>query len=798
MILFTLRYALATLRRYPTYAVLNALGLSLAIGCCLLLYWFVRFHRSFENDQPNRDRIVRVVTELQHAVGGGEYSPGIPLPVGPALRQDAPWLERVAMSIGQSDQLVHVLSRQGQTAHKFMEENRMAFVEPAYFSILQYHWLTGSPQASLTKPYLAVITQRLARRYFGNANPIGRKLRLNNQYDVTVSGLLADIPLNTDRRYELFVSWATVPLVGRSGTPLDSWEGVHWRTYCWVKLRQASDTTRLARLLPGFRQAHAPTLTSYHYHLLPLTQLHTSALYDSSIGDRSLQVLMGIGGLLLITAIINFINLATAQAGSRAHEVGVQRVIGATKGRVFGLFLLETTWLVSFSAGAGLVMAYTFLPLLQRLTDTPVPMQLDVSAWLFLGGLIGLLTLTAGVYPGLILARFRPARVIKASPTQAATGGLLLRRGLVVGQLAVSMGFVFSLAVMYRQTERWLTANPGFETQGRLLVSIKKVGPAALFRLRAELLKLPGVINVSFFSEPPAGGTINTQPVYVDDQPKPTAIQPALMPADARYVPLFDLSLIAGRNITESDTAMGVLLNQTAARTLGFTQPETAIGHRLRIPYEQVSSVRVMGILRDWLPRGFKNNPVPIVIYQDHRAYNYGALHTTDQFGPAQERAVRRIWAGYFPQYVFDSYWLDKRISLFYKYEQRQLQLIGFAAGIALIIGCVGLYGLIAFLTSRRARELAIRRTLGATTTELVWLLGQEFLVLLVMAFVVATPVANELMNRWLAPFAHHIELSADLFLLSFGLIALVTLVTVGYRTLRAALTNPAWALRAD
>lgn len=798
MILFSLRYALATLRRYPAYAGLNILGLSLALGCCLLLYWFVRFHYSFEEDQPDQGRIVRVVTELKNTVGGVNYSPGIPLPVGPALRRELPWLAEVAMSIGQGGQLVQVPARPGQPVRKFVEDEGLAFVEPAFFSVLHYHWLLGSPRQSLSKPFSAVLTQRLARRYFGTVNPVGRKLRLNNRYDVTVTGLLADIPLATDRRYELFLSWATVPLVGRDGTPLDSWEGVHWQTYCWVKLRQAADTTRLSRLLPGFRQRHAPTLTAHQYHVLPLAQLHTAERYNAPIGERLLQTLIGIGGLLLLTGIINFINLATAQAGYRAREVGVQRVIGATRGRVFGLFMLETALLVGVAAGAGLVIAYTLLPLLQRWTETPVPLQWDASVGQFAGVLVGALILATGVYPGWVLARFRPARVLKASPTQAATGGLMLRQCLVVGQLAVSMGFVLAVAVMFRQTERWLRTDPGFDAGGRLLIAIKKTPPPALVRLRQALLTVSGVANASFFFQPPAGGTLNTQHIYVDDQSFSSPEQPALMPADARYVPLFGLSLVAGRNIGESDTAQGILLSQSAARVLGFARPELAIGHRLRIPDEGIGAVPVRGILRDWYQRGLKNDPVPVAIYQDTRAYTYCALQTTDRFGPAQERAVRRIWAGYYPQYVFESYWLDDGLAGFYKYERRQLKLIGLAAGIALLIGCVGLYGLVTFLTGQRARELAVRRTLGATTGELVWLVGREFGGMLLVAFAVAAPLTGWLMSRWLAPFAQHIALSVDLFAFSFGLIALVTLLTVGYRTIQAALTNPARALRAD
>ena len=796
MLLFAFRYALSTLRRYPAYAGLNTLGLSLALGCCLLLYWFVRFHRSFEDDQPDQNRIVRLVTELRVGPTNVTYLPGIPAPVGGALRREMPWLERVAMSIGQGNQLVQVLTPGGGRGEKFVEADGMAFVEPGYFAILHYHWLRGSPRSCLTKPYTAVLTRRLAQKYFQQGNPIGRQLRLNNRFVVTITGLLDDIPLPTDRRYELFVSYATIPLTGHFGTPLDSWEGVNWRTYCWVKVRQAGDTARLSRGLPAFRERHAPKLTTHHYHLLPLREVHTTERYNGAISPWLLRVLTAIGGLLLLTAVINFVNMATAQAASRAREIGVQRVIGATRGGIFSLFMLETALLVAGSAGTGLVIAYTLLPALRRWTDTPIPLSLDAPTGLFLLSLTGLLTVAAGVYPAWVLARFRPARVMKGGPGDTATGGLLLRRGLIVGQLAVSMGFILAVGVMWRQTDYWLRADPGFDSAGRLVLPVRGITPTDRDRLRAELRRLPGVREVSYFAQPPAGGELNTQPVFVDNQRAP--VDPVLMPADARYVPLFGLPLVIGRNLLASDTARGVLLNETAVRVLGFARPRDALGHRVAIPAEGLPPTPVVGVLRDWSHKGFKNGIDPIVLYPDRRAYGFCALQTTPSFGAEQQRAVRQIWNRYFPHYVFDSYRLDEGMREFYQYEQRQLRLIGLVAGVALLIGCVGLYGLITFVTGRRAREVAVRRTLGATTAQLIWLFGREFLGLLSLAFALAAPVTGWLMSRWLELFTRHIPLSADLFALSFGVVGLITLLTISYQTVRVALTNPAQALRVD
>ena len=436
-----LLYSLRTLRRHPAYTALTVGGLALALACSLLLYWFVRFHHSFEADQPQLARICRLVTEEHY--GATAYTAGIPTPVGPALRAAAPWLPVVAMSIGQENQYVRVLGPGGQPGTKYAEDLTVAFVEPQYFSVLAYRWQIGTAARALRYPFTAVLTRRLARKYFGPVNPLGRCLRLNNYLEVQVTGLLDDIPANSDQPYELFISYATLHYYQHSGTPLTSWDGVSSQTHAWVLLPPGGTPDQLDHALTALHRAHSPaTRGGQRYRVLPLAELHFSPEYNPAryISRATLQVLTGIGVLLLLTAGVNFVNLATAQALGRGREIGVRRTVGATSRGIFGHFLGETLLLVLAAAGLGLVLAHAGLPWLRTWTNTPIPQPLDGAAGLFVAGLVAVLTLGAGWYPGRVLAGFRPAQVLKGQAPTLAAGGLWLRRGLVLTQLALSQG----------------------------------------------------------------------------------------------------------------------------------------------------------------------------------------------------------------------------------------------------------------------------------------------------------------------------------------------------------------------
>ncbi|MGI4875619.1 MAG: FtsX-like permease family protein [Janthinobacterium lividum] len=794
-----LLYTLRTLRQHPAYTALNVGGLALALACSLLLYWFVRFHQSFDTYQPQAARICRLVTEQHYGATG--YNAGVPTPVGPTLRAEAPWLPVVAMSIGQDHQYVRVLGPAGQPGAKYAEDLAVAFVEPQYFTILAYRWRVGTAARALRYPFTAVLTRRLARKYFGAANPLGRCLRLNNYLEVQVTGLLDDIPLNTDQPYELFISYATLHYYQHSGTPLTSWDGVSSQTHGWVRLPPGGTPAQLEKALTALHRAHSPaTLGAMRYRVLPLPELHFSAEYNPAryVSHATLGVLTGIGALLLLTAGVNFVNLATAQALGRGREIGVRRTVGATSRGIFGHFLGETLLLVLAATGLGLVLANAGLPWLREWTDTPFPRPLDGAAWRFVAGLVALLTLGAGWYPGRVLAGFRPAQVLKGQAPTLAAGGLWLRRGLVVAQLALSQGFILAVLVMFQQLTVWLQTDPGFAASGRVVLPARWLNRPVFQQLGAELSRVPGVLGVSFCYDAPTIGTVNTSYFSYDNRAPREPFLLARLPADAQYVPLFGLQLVAGHNLPASDTVRGYLLNEAAVRQLGVGAPAAVVGHHLHLDNgAETSDGPILGVVRDWHYSGLQLGVIPTILYTSRGEYNTLALRLAPGVGDSLPPAVRTLWHKYYPNHLFSATRLADVEAGFYGRERQQLALVRLAAGAAIAIGGLGLYGLLAFLVQRRAREIGIRKVFGARPWQIMAAFGGEFAGLLLVSFGVAAPPTGWLMQRWLGQFDTHISLSPWLFGAGLGGTALVLALTIGYLTLRAALAPPAPALRA-
>ncbi|QJD81532.1 FtsX-like permease family protein [Spirosoma rhododendri] len=490
--------------------------------------------------------------------------------------------------------------------------------------------------------------------------------------------------------------------------------------------------------------------------------------------------------------------MATAQALRRGREIGVRRVIGATRRRVFWQFLTETALIASLAAGMAIVLAYSFLPILRQWTQTPVPFGLDLIDWGFLLMLVGLVTGLAGTYPGLVLAGFKPVLVLNGQATQQQIQGLPLRRLLVIGQLAINMAFVTAVIVMSRQLAFWLQADAGFDADQRVTFPVYQNGNQDLVQFRRALLQIDGVEAVSYSSKAPIGGTINTYPVRFADRPAVEPYQLVTMVVDSAYVPIYAIKLLAGQQLPNRDTVSGFLLNETAVRMLGFSSPEQVIGKLLTIPYRDTLTKPIIGVVGDWRQSGFKSPILPTVLFTNHHSFSSCHLRLATGRKAAIMARVQTVWERYFPNNIYGEVHLDVIMTDFYAEEAQQLRFVQLAAGVAIGIGSVGLLGLVIFLTSRRTREIAIRKAVGASEGAIVWLFLREFALLLAIAFGLATPVVWWVMNQWLSRYESHIAFTPDLLLMGLLLVTITTLLTVLVHTLRAARTNPARALRTD
>ncbi|MBO0937484.1 ABC transporter permease [Fibrella sp. HMF5335] len=793
--------ALRNLRKNQAYALINITGLGLGVGCALLLFALVRYHFQTDRHHARFDRIYRITT-LFNLPDGAFHTPGVPMVFGKTLRTDYPDIEQVAMLDEWEDPMVAVAAG-GQVDRKFKDSHtKGAFVEPAYFNLFDYTWLSGGP-ADLNQPGTVVLEAKLAKRYFGTTNAVGKTLKLDARYPVRVVGVFADYRDNTDFGYTIMPSWASWE--GMHGQKmLDDFNNINSSTLCFVLLNNRFTAANWAQQMLTFVKKHknAEGAAVTRWSMQPLADVHFSTEHGG-VSRGLLASLFAIGLLLIGTACINFVNLATAQALNRSREVGVRKVLGSTRGQLFSQFLGETTVIVLLATAAGLLIFSYGLQLTQtylhgafRFTFYFEP---ALIAWL---GLILLgVVLLAGLYPALVLAGFKPVVALAGKITSRQAGGFAVRRGLVVAQFAISQVLVIGLVVVSSQLAYVRNKDLGFIRHAILTVRLPFVPQQDLTKMRTFKQLAQALPNVQKFSysmsgAPQSGWESNTQIQY-DTRAEEEKWQVQQARFDADYVDLYGLKLVAGRNMQPSDTAREALVNETFVRKIGAKSPADVLGKFIH----QDSSRRnyeIVGVMKDYNQLSLKQEIKPLFITT--RAANYYAANIQVQTGNFQQ-VISQLGALYnrvYPDSYFDSRFVDDEIEERYQEEQTMGKLVNFFAAVALLIGCMGLYGLVLFMVSQKTKEIGVRKVLGASMGSILWLFGREFSRLIAIAFVLAVPVAWWVMRGWLQTFEYKINLGPGVFALALLATVIVAALTVSFQSIRAALMNPVKSLRSE
>ncbi len=797
-----LKIAYRTLLRHRNYALLNVLGLALGLACGILIFQVVKFQLSFDHYHARADRTYQLVTELHF--DQVFHTSGVPAPTGKALRAEYPFLENVAMCIGQSNRLVAVLDAQGRPVKKFNEESLVAFAEPQYFEVLDYHWLEGAPRPSLTEPNTVVLTRKVAEKYFGRENPIGKRLKMSNLLDLRVTGLLEDIPENTDRRQEVFISFSTLNTFKNYGGPgLDDWGGINSDTHCFVTLREGTPLAQLNRVLPGFSKKHiAKDWKSFVFVPIPMPEMRFASEYSGSMSRQQLLALGLVGLFLVLTACINFVNLATAQALRRAKEVGVRKAVGGTRGRLFWQFITETALISAVALGLAVLLVLAALPSLNRYVFEAAGLNLfgtlhlfrDPKMGAFLLGLVVMVTFLAGSYPGLVLSGFQPVRALKGNVTARQVGGMGVRRGLVVVQFVLTQLLIIGTLVVTQQMNFFRQKSLGYNPSAVVLLPIPTQERANLSTLGNRFRQVPGVESVSFCSFAPTSGSNNTSNVRFDARQEDERWQVNTKPADVHYLKTFGLKLVAGRNFPESDTTRGFLVNETFVRKLGL-KPADVLGRRMKL---WGTWAPVYGVVKDFHNLSLHSAIDPVALFSRRDSYYAGAVKiSTASMGPTL-KAIEKIWNGTFPDYLYERTFLDERIAQFYQTEALILSLVRAFSLIAIVIGCLGLYGLVSFMAAQKTKEIGVRKVLGASAANILSLFGREFGRLVAVAFVVAAPLGWWVMSHWLQDYNYRVSLGWGVFALALAVTLLISALTVGYQSLKAAWMNPVKSLRSE
>jgi putative ABC transport system permease protein len=792
------KIAFRNLARNKAYTFINISGLALGMTCGILIFMLVKYHLSFDNFHANSDRIYRFVTEQHRETI--TYRSDVPSPLGKVFRNDYTFGEKVAR-IFTADGVVLTIQN-GREIRKFKEDEGVAFTETEFFDIFNYPLLQGDIKTALSEPNTAILTQRMAKKFFGDSDPINKTFRLENKVDFRVTGVLKDLPVNTDRKAEIYASYNTLKQYDEWIASDDAWGGIRTAMQCFVRLRPGISAAEVENILPAYVKKYRPTNKNvHHYKLQPLADIHFNARYGGSITKNNLWVLGCIGLFLIITACVNFINLATAQALRRSKEVGVRKVLGSFRGQLFWQFIAETGLITALAIVLACTVSWLLLPFINDWFKVQIAVN-PVTDWqfvLFLPLLAIVVTFFAGSYPGLILAGFQPVTALKGKLSQQNIGGFNTRRTLIVGQFAISQVLIIGMIVITDQMRYSTQSDLGFDKEAVVMLPLATDSkPLTMKTLKSQFAQIPGVKTVSVCQSAPASNynVWNTSPNY-DNRSEDEVFSVSVKGADENYLPMFALKLVAGRNIFPADSAREFIVNEMFAKKLGLKSSTEVIGKTISLSAGSIKG-SIVGVIGDFHDRSFHEDINAVCITSASDLYGRYAIKINMATVKPTLAALEKTWSSMHPDQVYEYQFLDEQIANFYETEDLMLKLIQAFSAIAIFIGCLGLYGLVAFMAAQKTREIGIRKVLGSSVGEILWIFAKEFSRLILIAFVVATPVAYYVMSVWLKNFIFRVDLGVGIFISAITVTFLIAFITVGFNSLKAALMNPIKALRSE
>lgn len=798
-----LKTAFRNLLRNKAYAAINVSGLAVGMAACILLFIVVRYELSYDKFQPNYSNIYRVVTQDKYS-DGIDYTPGTPFPVLDAMRVDMPQLTTGALFASYGSQ-VTVLGKDASnnSQKKFIEPSGIFFADPQFFSVFHFNWLSGTP-ALLAEPNNTVLTKKMAEKYFGNwQSAIGQFIKLDNAVTLKVAGILEDVPANSDFPLGVVTSYVTIKSTKVYNYTTD-WGNTTSNEQLYVLLPKNVSADNINKQLIQFGEKHyEKDRNSKRIHFLqPLSELHFDNRFgnfgDHVTSKSSLWTLSLIGVFIIVMACINFINLATAQAVNRSKEIGIRKVLGSNRLNLFWQMMGETAIIVFTALILAGVLAEICLPFIKHIDSINEPLSIfTIQTILFFIGIAIVVTIFAGSYPSLIVSGFSPMLALKNKITSASIGGISIRRGLVVTQFAISQVLIIGTIVAISQMNFVRKADLGFNKNAVFVLNSNSdsIVFSRQTALKQALLNTPGVQSVSFSSDIPSSDN-NWGTNFAFNHKPDEKFTLYLKMGDEDYFKTYGLQFVAGHGYKHSDTLKDVVINETLVKKLGLKNPNDAVGKEIKLGGGKWKTI--VGVVKDFKTNSLREETKPTLIGTRQKFYGTTSVKIRSSNLAQTKDAILKIWDKYNPEYAANSYFMDESVNNFYKQENQLSLLYKIFAGIAIFISCLGLYGLVSFMAVQRTKEVGIRKVLGASAANIVYLFSKEFTLLIIVAFVIAAPLAWYMMNNWLQNFAYRIQMSVGVFVLAILASIIIALITVGYKSLRAAMANPVKSLRTE
>lgn len=795
-----LKTALRNLKKTKLFTLINVLGLTIGMTACLFILYFVNYEKSYDRFHENSDRIYRLRYERSDQDGQAVRFASCCPPAGLRIRKLYPEVEKVARLFRYRASVAH-------RENRFIEE-RMFFTEADFFAIFKYEFISGDPINGIKEPNRAFISQSTARKYFSGEKPLGKIISIDKKNDYQITGVFKDIPLNSHLKFDILLSYPNLlDLYGRDVE--DSWGDSGWYTY--LLLKPQADHRDFEKKLPALVEAEfGNVLREYKLtcdlKLQPLKDIHLTSNFQMEYevnGSRdTVNFLSLIAVFIIVIAWANYTNLSTARSLTRAREVGLRKVVGASRGQLLAQFLLETVLINLLAVILTFIFIQLFLPLFRQITGTPLAYSIWSQLWFWLTVLIMFLAgiFLSGLYPVLVLSSFKPAIVLKGKLGNKARG-MNLRKALVVFQFVMALGLLIGTFSVFRQISFMKNQDPGFSMDEKLIIRAPRVRSASfagkLQTFKQQLLMNSKISNFCVGTDIPgrqawwdAGGI---RRVGTDDNKNYQIVG-----IDYDYAKVFALKFAAGRNFAKEypADASALILNETAAKWLGYKSSAAAIGQKV-IYWDNIYTV--VGVLADYHQQSLKQAFEPHIFRfmpegRDVRGLFILKINTQNM--KETIRAIKERFNEFFPDNPFEYFFLDEYYNQQYKADELFGTVFGIFSFLAIIVTSMGILGLSSFMVMQRTKEIGIRKVLGAGVSRILFLLGKEFLLLILISFVFILPIAFFGIRYWLQSFAERMELAAGLFLMPLALVFLITSLTICSQVIKAATTNPIESLR--
>ncbi|HNG62185.1 MAG TPA: ABC transporter permease [Ferruginibacter sp.] len=806
------------LRKNKVFSFINIFGLAAGLACCMLITLYIRNEISYDKYHKHAADIYQLGTNFIRE-GKETKMSGTPAPVAQAMQFEYPEIEQTTrlLALFNEDKTLLQYNEKNAAPQSFYE-TKGYIADSSFFRVFTYDFLEGNPATALNEPRTVVLSEEIARKIFGNQPALNKLLHIssgtNGDYDFMVTGVFRPVskPSHIDARFFLsFKGGEIEQLANRMATNFAN----NNMFFTYLQLKPGTDVAALQAKFPAFIDKYAgKDLKAQGFYkkqfLTKLTDIHLYSGMDQNVTPPGsvtyLYILTSIALFTLLIACINFMNLSTARSSKRSAEVGIRKVLGAEKSALVRQFLGESVFMSLIAFVFAFALVWFLLPAFNELAGKELSLSfsqntISIIAFLALSVITGIV---AGIYPAFYLSSFRPVKVLKGRFSNS-LAAVSLRKGLVVFQFVISVALIISSVVIASQMRYLRSADLGFDKDQQVVIPLRSATAKQMYpSLKNELAKLPGVTNVGASLFNPGVFNPSDNLLYKEGQTMNDAKRTRMNWVDAGYLQTLNIKPVAGRLFSEAfpaDTSFRMVLNETAIRDIGFPSAQDAVGKKVYFDYQgQQYGFDIVGVVKDF---HFEDLHLPITPYgyqlnSNLDNFNYMLVHTRGADMKALLSSIGAGWHRLNPNEPFEYNFLDEEFQKNYQAEDRLAGIVGYFTMIAILICCLGLFGLAAFSAEQRVKEIGVRKVLGASVSGIVGLLSKDFLKLVFVAIVIASPLAWYIMNKWLQDFAYRVDISWWVFVVAGIGAVLIAFITIGFQAIRAATVNPVKSLRTE